>query len=94
MQNNTVEPGSNHIDRELIREKVKSLVDNISGVRKLPKPPISNGITTKKIISKPCDAISMLYKVSLTIEPVVISSIRIRTLILRPNIPVIKLKQR
>jgi hypothetical protein len=61
----------------------------ISGIRKLPKPPIKAGITMKKIINKACAVTILLYNwlSDIYCTPGPLNSIRINTENAVPNNP-------
>jgi len=80
--------GSSQKEKLLRRGKAISLHPNIMGISQFLNPPISTGITKKKIIISPCAVITMLYIDSLIITlPSIRSSVRIINLRIPPNKP-------
>ena len=61
MSNSENEAGSSQNEMLFIRGKAMSGAPIISGTNQLPKPPISAGMTTKKIMMTPCAVMNTLY---------------------------------
>ena len=66
----------------------------ISGMNQLPKPPISTGMTEKKIISRPCEVMAAFqaWPEEKICMPGDCSSKRISTEMIRPQMPPISPK--
>jgi hypothetical protein len=87
-KSNNKDGGSNQKDKEFKRGKAISPAPRSKGRKKLPSPPIKNGITIKKTITNAW-AVTMTLKVwsSLKIIPEEESSVRINTEKNKPNKP-------